>query len=114
RFRAFASSGCISSGGGPSATCSPPKVDVMRWSEAGEINISGYDDATGRQLGRRAPYFFSRYGDASSTLPDVVLGNTFLNRIASSVPPPTVIGVARSSGIALGRLPPRRPSAGSR
>src|SRR5207253_5483339 len=100
RFRARASSGCISSGGGPSPTWSPPKVDVMRWSEAGEIKISGQDDVTGRQLGRRAPYFFSRYGDDSSTLPDAVFGNTFLNRIASS--PPTVIGVALSRGIALG------------
>src|SRR5213596_1783762 len=50
RPRACASSGCISSGGGPSATWRPPNVDVMRRSDAGEIRVSEYRDSTGRQL----------------------------------------------------------------
>src|SRR2546427_806845 len=41
RPRARASSGCISRGGGPSGTWSPPNVDVMRRSDAGEIRASG-------------------------------------------------------------------------
>src|SRR4029450_12995224 len=39
--RAFASSGCISSGGVTSPDFSPPNVDVMRSSEAGVIRIRG-------------------------------------------------------------------------
>src|SRR5437763_1892037 len=61
----------------------------MRWSEAGEISISGYDDVSSFQRGSRAPYLPSRYVDASSTLPDAVFGKTFWNSIASA--PPTVL-----------------------
>src|SRR5881628_3826833 len=112
RPRARASSGCISSGGIPSATWSPPNVEVMRRSDAGEIRVSEYRDSTGRQLGSRASYFRSRYADASSTRPDGVFGKTFLKRIASS--PSTVIASARSVGSRLGRTPARRGSSGSR
>ena len=59
RPRARASSGCISSGGGASPF-TPPKVDVMRWSDAGEMSARGYRDVTGRKRGSRAPYFCSR------------------------------------------------------
>ena len=41
RPRARASSGWISSGGVASSIEVPPNVDVMRWSEAGEISASG-------------------------------------------------------------------------
>src|SRR5881628_2929522 len=109
---ARASSGCISSGGAPSATWSPPNVEVMRWSDAGEIRASAYRDSTGRQPGSRAWYLRSRYADASSTFPEGVFGKTFLKRIASS--PATDIASARSVDRRLGRTPPRRGSSGSR
>jgi hypothetical protein len=62
----------------------PPNVEVMRWSEAGEMSVSGYVDSSARYEGSRAPYFFSRYGEASSTLPDSVFGNTLVKRTASA------------------------------
>jgi hypothetical protein len=41
--RDLASSGCISSGAARSLAFKPPKVEVMRWSDAGEIKIKGYE-----------------------------------------------------------------------
>src|SRR5437762_496888 len=54
--RAVASSGWISSGGVSALALQPPNVDVVRWSDAGVIRISGYDDVNGREDGIRAPY----------------------------------------------------------
>src|ERR671935_2397937 len=82
--RCFASSGWISSGGVSALAVQPPKVEVVRRSEAGVMRISGYDDVKGRYDGSRAPYFSSRYGDASSTLPDFVVGNTLAKRLAGA------------------------------
>src|ERR671923_1375086 len=101
--RGRASSGWISSGGVSALAVHPPNVDVVRRSEAGVIRISGYDDVNGRYEGSRAPYFLSRYDEASSTLPDGVAGNTLAKRLAGA--PSNVISSAASSGIRLGRTP---------
>src|SRR5262249_8103958 len=60
RPRVRASSGCMSSDGVRALEARPPNVDVIRRSEAGEINSSGYGVSYGRYAGSRAPYFCSR------------------------------------------------------
>src|SRR5262249_10762610 len=82
--RGFASSGWISIAGVPAFAVQPPNVDVVRRSDAGVMRISGYRDVNGRYSGSRAPYFVSRYPDASSTLPDSVFGNTLAKRFAGT------------------------------
>src|SRR5206468_10670747 len=104
--RVRASSGWISSGGVSALAVHPPNVDVVRRSDAGVMRISGYEEVNGRYEGSRAPNFFSRYDEASSTLPDGVVGSTLAKRLAGA--PANVISRAAFSGIRLGGSPPRR------
>src|SRR5437868_12298460 len=82
--RACASSGWISSGGVSALAVQPPNVDVVRRSDAGVMRISGYEEVKGRYEGSTAPYFLSRYDEASSTLPDGVVGSTLAKRLAGA------------------------------